>query len=106
LTIAGGTNAAESLGKPYPEVDRETIVKLAPEVVIRLVPDGDRRPQVVEEGDRIWATLKDVPAVKNGRVYVVTDWFAEVPGSKVGELAERFAEILHPGIMGPAASRP
>jgi hypothetical protein len=39
-------------------------------------------------------------------VYVVTDWFAEVPGSRVGELAERFAEILHPAIMGSAASRP
>ena len=42
LRIAGGRNAAESLGKPYPEVDREMIMSLAPEVVIRLVPDGDR----------------------------------------------------------------
>jgi len=100
LRIAGGRNAAESLGKPYPEVDREMILTLAPEVVIRLVPDGDRKPQVLEQGERIWRSMADVPAVKNHRVYVVTDWYAEMPGFRIGRLAEKFAELIHPEIMG------
>jgi iron complex transport system substrate-binding protein len=100
LRIAGGRNAAESLGKPYPEVDREMIMTLAPEVVIRLAPDGDRKPQVVEQGDRIWESLSDVPAVRNHRVYVVSLWYGEMPGFRIGELAEKFAELIHPEIMG------
>jgi iron complex transport system substrate-binding protein len=108
LTIAGGTNAAAGLGKMYPAVDRETISSLAPEVVIRLVPGGDTKPQVVEAWDRIWGEMKDVPAVRNQRVYVMTDWYCETPNSHVGELARRFAEILHPEIIGKPipASRP
>lgn len=98
LAIAGGENAAQSLGKPYPEVDREMILTLAPDVVIRLVPDGDRKPQVVEQGDRIWDGLKDLPAVKNHRVYVLTEWYGELPGSRLAEMAERFAECVHPGL--------
>jgi iron complex transport system substrate-binding protein len=116
LGIAGGMNAAAKLGKMYPAVDRETIASLAPDVVIRLVPDGDRKPQVIEAGNQIWATMKDLPAVQNRRVYVITDWFCEMPNSHVGELAQRFAEILHPEIIGnptpganpglPAGTRP
>jgi iron complex transport system substrate-binding protein len=100
LKIAGGTNAAESLGKPYPEVDREMILTLAPEAVIRLVPDGDRKPQVVEQGDRVWDTLGYmVPAVRDHRVYVVNAWYGELPGFRIGDLAEKFAELLHPEIV-------
>ncbi len=96
LQIAGGQNAAESLHKPYPEVDREMIMSLAPDVVIRLVPEGDQKPQVVQQGDRIWDTLTDLPAVKNHRVYVLTEWYSELPGSRIGDLAKKIADILHP----------
>ena len=105
LRIAGGRNAAESLGKPYPEVDREMIMTLR-HVVIRLVPDGDRKPQVLEQGDRIWASLSDVPAVKNHRVYVVSLWYGEMPGFRIGELARKFAELIHPEIMAGETRNP
>jgi iron complex transport system substrate-binding protein len=95
LTISGGENAAKGLGEAYPAVDREMIVKMSPEVIIRLVPDGDQKPQVVEQGDKIWAGMTDVPAVRNHRVYVVTEWYCEMPGFRVGEIAEKFAECLH-----------
>ena len=105
LRIAGGENAAESLGKPYPEVDREMIMSLAPDVVIRLVPDGDRKPQVVQQGDRIWDSLTDLPAVKNHRVYVLTEWYGELPGVRVGDLAQKFADILHPETTSPESQK-
>ncbi|HEX4055339.1 MAG TPA: ABC transporter substrate-binding protein [Tepidisphaeraceae bacterium] len=96
LQIAGGENAAKSLGKPYPQVDREMILSMAPDVVIRLVPDGDKKPQVVRQGDQIWNTLTDLPAVKNHRVYVLTEWYGELPSFRIGDLAGKFADILHP----------
>jgi iron complex transport system substrate-binding protein len=96
LTIAGGQNAAASLGEPYPAVDREMILKMSPEVVIRLVPDGDKKPQVIHQGDAIWEGMADLPAVKNHRVYVLTEWYGELPGFRIRDLAERFADVMHP----------
>jgi iron complex transport system substrate-binding protein len=96
LTIAGGVNAASKLGQPYPAVDQEMILTMAPDVVIRLVPDGDHKPQVVEQGNRIWDALTGVPAVRNHRVYVLTEWYCELPGFRIGDLAMKFADCLHP----------
>jgi len=100
LTIAGGRNAADSLGKSYPDVDREMILTMSPDAVIRLVPDGDKKPQVIEQGNTLWQGMPDLPAVKNHRVYVLTEWYGELPGVEIGNLAERFAEVLHPEIIG------
>jgi iron complex transport system substrate-binding protein len=96
LTIAGGKNAADPLGEPYPAVDREMVLKMSPDVVIRLVPDGDKKPQVVQQGNAIWEGMPDLPAVKNHRVYVLTEWYGELPGFRIGDLAGRFADVLHP----------
>lgn len=101
LQIAGGQNVAAPLGKPYPSVDREMLLSLSPDVVIRLVPDGDKKPQVLAQGQRMWDSLADLPAVKNHRVYVLTDWYSELPGFRVGEMAEKFADILHFDIVHP-----
>jgi ABC-type Fe3+-hydroxamate transport system substrate-binding protein len=40
--------------------------------------------------------MPDLPAVKNHRVYVLTDWYSELPGFRIGELAAKFADLLHP----------
>ena len=47
LTIAGGTNAAATLDKRYATVDREMLIALAPDVIIQLIPDGDKSPQLI-----------------------------------------------------------
>lgn len=96
LTIAGGRNAAAGTGQRYPVVDRELLVQMAPQVVIQLIPDGDKTPQVVARARQFWDSLSDLPAVKNHRVAVLTDWYALQPGLRVGELAQKFAQILHP----------
>lgn len=94
LTIAGGDNAASGEGQRYPRLDREEIVALAPEAVLHLLPE---QPEpVIEEARRFWASMPDVPAVANGRVYYLTDPSIMHPGLKVGETAEEFASRLHP----------
>ena len=72
------------------------LLSMSPEVVIQLVPDGDRTPQVMDQAKRFWSQMGSLPAVKNNRVYILTDWFPLEPGSHVGELAEKFADCLHP----------
>jgi iron complex transport system substrate-binding protein len=96
LTIAGGRNAAGGDARPYFTVDREKLLELSPDVVIQLIPDGDTTPQVMEASRRMWDSLPDLPAVKNHRVVIITDWYAMQPGFRVGELAKKFADALHP----------
>jgi cobalamin transport system substrate-binding protein len=94
LTIAGGDNVIEPGTHRYPNIDPEMLMKLAPDAVIQLLPEASA--QMLQEADKFWKTVPDLPAVKNGRVYVMTDWFVEQPGPQIGKLAEMFAAKLHP----------
>jgi iron complex transport system substrate-binding protein len=96
LTLAGGANAAAKLNNPYPTVDREALLAMAPQVVIQLIPEGDKTPQVMAQAHQFWDSLPDLPAVKNKSVYILTDWYVLQPGLRVADLAEKFADILHP----------
>ena len=106
LTAAGGDNAAADLGNAWPTVDREKIAELRPEAVIHLLPQAS--PQSKAQAEQFWAAMPDVPAVKNGRVHYLTDWFVLLPGYHLGELAEQFAMVLHPfanvGPMDPGTA--
>jgi iron complex transport system substrate-binding protein len=95
LKVVNATNAAAGLGQPYPTIDRERLVALAPQAVIVLLPDA--KAQTVEVSQRFWAEMTEVPAVKSGRVVTITDGYALVPGSRLGELARRMAEGLAQG---------
>jgi len=94
LTVAGGTNVVAAERKPYPGLDREKIVSLRPEAVLHLLPE--KPAPVIEDAKRFWASMPEVPAVRNGRVYFLTDPSVMHPGLKVGDVAEQFAAMLHP----------
>jgi iron complex transport system substrate-binding protein len=105
LTAAGGENGAESLGNPWPTVDREKIAQLRPQVVIHLLPQAS--PQVLRQAEQFWAAMPELPAVKNQRVHYLTDWYVLLPGYHLGALAEQFALILHPfANVGPTSATP
>jgi ABC-type Fe3+-hydroxamate transport system substrate-binding protein len=94
LKVVNATNAARELGKPYPSVDREKLAALAPEAVIVLLPDA--RPQTIESVRRFWASMPDLPATKAGRISIITDAHAQVPGSHLADLAQTIADHLRP----------
>jgi iron complex transport system substrate-binding protein len=94
LTIAGGTNVAGHIRIRYPTIDREQLIELAPQAIVQLMPEASQ--QVIERARASWTKVPNVPAVKNGRVQILTDWYVLQPGSHVGELAEKLADILHP----------
>jgi iron complex transport system substrate-binding protein len=99
LNAAGGKNAAEGLG-PYPTIDREQLVSRSPQVIIQLLPAAG--PQVIAQAQQAWAEMPQVPAVKDGRVVRLTEWYVMHPGFEVGTLAQQFATILHPQLFPPS----
>jgi iron complex transport system substrate-binding protein len=95
LTIAGGVNAAAGFHNPYVMVDGEELTAIAPDVIFDLEPIPPTTPQQIEQDKRYWDSLPDIPAVKNGQVYRITDPWGPRPGWHAVELTRRFARELH-----------
>jgi iron complex transport system substrate-binding protein len=96
LTVAGGQNVLASTMPAWPTLDRETIVRLAPRVILQLLPAASS--QVRAQAMQDWSTLADVPAVRDHRIVQLTAPEALMPGYHIGDLAEQFAAALHPEI--------
>ncbi len=94
LSIAGGTNALGASAPMYPTIDREQQIALAPEVILQLLPNAS--PQVREQARRAWDAAGQIPAVRDGRVYQLTEWNVELPGYQLGHFASKVADLLHP----------
>jgi ABC-type Fe3+-hydroxamate transport system substrate-binding protein len=94
LPYIGATNAAASLNNPYPGIDREMLRSLNPDLIFQLLPDEP--PKIVEEARRVWASMPELKAVKNRRLYILTDWYLLQPGPHVVDAAEKMhAEMLN-----------
>jgi iron complex transport system substrate-binding protein len=96
--IAGGVNVLSQPGLPeYPRISMETVIRLAPDVIIDAGDMGDRPEQrearkALTEG--LWKRQQLV-AARNGRVHaVVSDAFV-VPGPRLVEATETMALWLH-----------
>jgi iron complex transport system substrate-binding protein len=103
LNIAGGKNVAADSGRGYFVIDKEKIRALNPQVVLQLL--GGAEAPVVEETRRFWESMPELEAVKNDRVYYLTESSILMPGLKVGETAEIFASKLHPATSQPATTQ-
>ncbi len=94
LTLAGGKNAGAELGKDFPQIDGEKLLDMRPAAMIFLMP-GATEQQMLKLRDNL-AHWQAVPAIRDRRVLIITDAQTLLPGSQVGQLAERFAGLLHP----------
>lgn len=96
--IAGGVNVLSDQGLPeYPRISMETVIRLAPDVIIDAGDMGDtpeerRSRQVLTEG--LWKRQR-IEAARTGRVHaVISDAFV-IPGPRVVEATETMARWLH-----------
>ncbi|MDR3111193.1 MAG: helical backbone metal receptor [Planctomycetaceae bacterium] len=103
LMYAGGINvASNSEGVAAPIVSTEGVIRMNPEVIIDLLPSNiigttdEQREKKLATAKADWQSLaKDVDAVQTGRVYVVTEDFATVPGPRIAKFVKLVAELLH-----------
>ena len=98
IGIAGGANVMASVRFEYPRISMETIISLAPDVIVDVgemgesPADSDRRRQVTES---LWARQTLVKAVRDRAVHAVHDEAFVVPGPRIVNVARRMAEWLH-----------
>ncbi len=98
IGIAGGVNVMGSVKLEYPRISMETVISLAPDVIVDVgemgesPADSERRRKVTES---LWAKQRLVAAVRAGRVHAVHDEAFVVPGPRVVDVARTMALWLH-----------
>jgi iron complex transport system substrate-binding protein len=92
LEIAGGENVIEAEG--WPAIDHERLAALDPDAIIILLSNVP--PQVEKQAAAGLQRMPNLKAVKTNRIKIINVWYAQQPGLHLGELAEQFADFLHP----------
>jgi iron complex transport system substrate-binding protein len=87
---AGARNVVGDAATAYPRISTETIVARAPEVIVEALhpgadPDAARRD---------WSALATVPAVRDGRVHIVTDRLWVTPGPRLADGLRALVDLL------------
>jgi len=98
LELAGGTNAMESTSVAYPEVSREGLLHLDPDVVLDLLGDLDDRHIDPELALADWQSQTGLRALDEARIHPVEEPWAVVPGPRIADLVEQVARLLHPEV--------
>jgi iron complex transport system substrate-binding protein len=90
LAVAGGENIFADVDRESVQPSIETILARAPDVIleVRAIDQG-------VSGPAAWDALPAVPAVRAGRVHVLTGPHFVVPGSRLGDATEALARALH-----------
>jgi iron complex transport system substrate-binding protein len=96
--IAGGTNVLASVAVAYPRISMESVITLAPDVIVDIGEMGEtpadsaRRMRATET---LWRGQPLVRAARDGNVRATVDEAFVVPGPRVIDAAWQFAEWLH-----------
>ncbi len=95
IVLAGGINAYEGQ-LAFPVVTGEGLLRLQPDVIIDMVPDLHEKGLTEADVLKQWSVLADLPAVRQGRVFLFTEDFVVVPGPRFIQILEKMAAAIHP----------
>jgi iron complex transport system substrate-binding protein len=97
-TLAGGTNVLSDSRLPdYPSISMESVIRLAPDVIIDAGEMGDTpedRQRRSEATLKLWKA-SGIAAAREGHVHPAISEAFTVPGPRVVEVAETFARWIH-----------
>lgn len=94
ISIAGGESIAPEGDHGYGKITKEAVLTLNPEVIIDMVQGAKGR--LGEDPVAVWSELGEVRAVREKRIYPMSDPSVIHPSQFVGHTAELFARALHP----------
>ena len=98
LRIAGGDNAVTGGLARYPELSREGLASLDPDVVLDVIAGLEDRRLDLEAVHESWMRLTELRAVREQRINVLVGDQMVVPGPRLPEMVETIARALHPDL--------
>jgi iron complex transport system substrate-binding protein len=104
MTIAGGRNVFGDTNQDYVKTSLESVMRRNPDVLIDMGEMADT-VGVTENAKRavvsLWGTQPSLKAVRERRVYAVASDIFVVPGPRMVDAAQAFAEMLDTGKEKP-----
>jgi len=94
ISIAGGESIAPQGDHGYGKINKEAVLTLNPEVIIDMVQGS--KGNFGEDPIAVWNELGEVRAVREKRIYPMTDPSVIHPSQFIGHTAQVFAKALHP----------
>lgn len=89
ITTCGGKNIFDDCNEAYPIVSEETIIDRQPEII--LIPKSSGVTAQVVSARPGWETI---PAVKNGKVFIVDDNIYTHPSPRISEALKELSNIV------------
>lgn len=97
LRLAGGRNVFADVRTPYPRVSKESLLARRPEVILELAPGLGGGAEVdAHELRADWQGLTAIPAVREGRIHVLTGDHLLLAGPRI----VRTVEQMHAALSG------
>jgi iron complex transport system substrate-binding protein len=95
LDIAGGQNVFADIARESVQPSTETLLARRPEVILEIRATGMLEAREIVNEQNVWATLASLPAVRNKRVHLLNADYLVVPGPRLAQATETFAEVIH-----------
>lgn len=99
IELAGGENAIGPTLQQYPSIGAEKVITCNADVIIEpLMWQADLQQQQVQ-AIQYWSKLKNVPAIENGRIYIIDGDAVSRLGPRLYEGTETIAKCLNPELF-------
>lgn len=95
LEVAGGQNVFDDVDRESVQPSTETLLARAPEVILEVRASGLLEAREVANEQSVWATLRSIPAVRDRRIHFLTGDYLVVPGPRLAQATEAFAQAIH-----------
>jgi iron complex transport system substrate-binding protein len=105
LEIAGGQNVFSDVDRESVQPSTETLLARAPEVIVEVQTRGMLEAREVIDEQNVWSSLTSIPAVRNKRIHILSGDYLVVPGPRLAQATEAFAQVIHGVKAGPDAGR-
>ncbi|RLB35053.1 MAG: cobalamin-binding protein, partial [Deltaproteobacteria bacterium] len=96
IRLAGGRNITEDEPITYPRINIEEVIRRRPDVIIISSMERGSR---FEMARKEWLKWPSIPAVKNGRVYLIDSDLIDRPSPRLVQGLEEMAKLIHPEIQ-------
>lgn len=91
IAQAGGRNVFSDSGKAYVTTNHESIISLAPDIIMQSAMGSETDEQVRKD----WSRWSSIPAVKNGRVHVMNQDLLNRPGPRIVEALRHVEKTMY-----------
>ena len=95
LEAAGGEDVFADIKRENLQATTEMLLARAPEVIIETHAAAGWTPARVAGERDVWRALPSLPAVRAGRIHILTDDRLGIPGPRVAEAVRLIADVLH-----------